>query len=103
MNDGPAGYRQVRRLGRGGMGVVDLATDDAGHEVALKRISLHGTPEEVATARGRIRREADVLRTLDHPALIPLLDVFDDADELVLVMPYLGGGTLADRVSAAGP
>jgi hypothetical protein len=103
MNDGSAGYRTVRRLGRGGMGVVDLALDPSGHQVALKRISLHGTPEEVATARGRIRREADVLRKLDHPALVQLVDVFDEESELVLVMPYLGGGTLADRVASSGP
>ncbi len=101
--EGPAGLRTVRRLGRGGMGVVDLAVDDAGHEVALKRLSLHGTPEEVAAARGRIRREAEVLQHLDHPCVIGLLEVLDDGDDLVLVMPYLSGGNLAQRVADAGP
>lgn len=103
MTDGLAGYRPVRRLGRGGMGVVDLATDPEDREVALKRLSLHGTPEEISRARGRIRREADVLAALDHPALVGLLDVVDDGDDLVLVMPYLAGGTLAQRVGAHGP
>ncbi|MEZ5139924.1 MAG: serine/threonine-protein kinase [Acidimicrobiales bacterium] len=65
-------YEHVRRIGRGGMGVVDLATDADGHEVALKRLSLHGTPEELATARARIRREAEVLEQLRHPNVVPL-------------------------------
>lgn len=85
------------------MGVVDLAVDPDGRDVALKRLSLHGTPEEVRAARGRIRREAEVLRALDHPALVGLLDVVDDDDDLVLVMPYLAGGNLAQRVTSSGP
>lgn len=82
-------YAAVSRLGRGGTGVVDLATDDHGGPVALKRVPVAGTPEEAATARRRIRREAEVLRTLDHPAIVRLLDVVDDGDDVVLVVPYL--------------
>ena len=96
-------YEMIRRLGRGGMGVVDLARDDEGREVALKRLSLHGSPEELEKARQRIRREAETLRHLDHPAIVELLDVFDDGDDLVLVMDYLPGGNLAQRVAADGP
>ena len=96
-------YTPVRRLGRGGMGVVDLGVGDDGTEVALKRLPLHGSAEEMTAARLRIRREADVLRGLDHPGIVRLLDVVDDGDDVVLVMPYLPGGTLAERVAAAGP
>jgi hypothetical protein len=96
-------YEFVRRIGRGGMGVVDLARDPEGDEVALKRLSLHGTPEELATARARIRREAEVLRQLDHPAIVRLRDVVDDGDDIVLVMDHLPGGNLAQRVAADGP
>jgi tRNA A-37 threonylcarbamoyl transferase component Bud32 len=86
------------------MGVVDLATAPDGSSVALKRLTLHGSAAEMARARQRIRREAEVLRRLDHPCIVRLLDVYDDDDgEVVLVMPYLPGGTLADRVAAHGP
>ena len=96
-------YDVVRRIGRGGMGVVDLGVDEHGQEVALKRLSLHGTPEELATARQRIKREAEVLRALDHPGIVRLRDVVDDGDDLVLVMDHLSGGTLAQRVAEDGP
>lgn len=85
------------------MGVVDLATAADGTPVALKRLSLHGSAADMARARSRIRREADVLRQLDHPGIVRLLDVVDDGDDVVLVMPYLPGGSLADRVAATGP
>ncbi len=102
---GPEGgtYRLVRRLGRGGMGVVDLAVAPDGTEVALKRLSLHGTPDEIARARARIRREAEVLMSLDHPGIVRLVELVDDGDDVVLVMPYLAGGSLHDRVATHGP
>ncbi|MGN6694378.1 MAG: serine/threonine-protein kinase [Aquihabitans sp.] len=93
----------VRRIGRGGMGVVDLARDDDGNEVALKRLSLHGTPEELAKARARIRREAEVLQQLDHPGVVQLREVIDEDDDLILVMDHLAGGNLAQRVNEHGP
>jgi hypothetical protein len=96
-------YEIVRRIGRGGMGVVDLAQDDDGEEVALKRLSLHGTPEELAKARQRIRREAEVLQQLHHPGVVQLREVLDDGDDIVLVMDFLPGGNLAQRVAERGP
>lgn len=85
------------------MGVVDLAADEHGDEVALKRLSLHGTPDELEKARQRIKREAEVLLQLDHPAIVGLREVFDDGDDIVLVMEYLPGGNLGSRVTEHGP
>ena len=79
------------------MGVVDLAAGVDGERVALKRVALAGSAEALAAARARIRREAEVLGQLDHPGIVPLLDVVDDGDDVVLVMPWLRGGSLADR------
>jgi hypothetical protein len=85
------------------MGVVDLAVDDRGRRVACKRLLLHGSAHEMHRARQRIRREAAALARLDHPNVVPLLDVLDDGDDVVLVLPYLAGGTLADQVHHHGP
>jgi hypothetical protein len=96
-------YEHVRRIGRGGMGVVDLARSPDGEEVALKRLSLHGTPDELAKARLRIRREAEVLQQLHHPGVVQLREVLDEGDDIVLVMDFLPGGNLAQRVQEQGP
>ena len=85
------------------MGVVDLARGPDGALVALKRLGLHGTAEEMQHARARFERELAVLRDLRHPAIVPLLDVVDDGGDVVLVMPFLGGGNLAELVRAGGP
>jgi hypothetical protein len=85
------------------MGIVDLALDERGQPVALKRLALYGSATEVASARRRVRREADALGRLRHPNVVPLLAVDDDGDDLVLVMPYLAGGTIGDQVRAYGP
>ncbi len=100
---GAVSYSLMRRLGRGGMGVVDLALDRSGRPVALKRLALRGSADEMARARLRIRREADALAALDHPHIVPLLEVVDEDDDVVLVMPYLSGGTLGEHVRARGP
>jgi hypothetical protein len=97
------GYDKIARLGRGGMGVVDLARDGDGNRVAMKRITLHGSASEILQARQRLLREASVLRRLHHPNVVRLLDVVEEDDEIVLVMPYLPGGNLSERVAQHGP
>ena len=96
-------YRVVGVLGRGGMSVVELAEDTDGRPVARKRIHVHGSAAQVDEAHRRLRREAELLRRLDHPGIVRLLEVEDEGTDLVLVMPFLPGGTLADRVAATGP
>ncbi|MDY7105012.1 MAG: serine/threonine-protein kinase [Actinomycetota bacterium] len=96
-------YEVLRRLGRGGMGRVDLARATSGELVAVKRIPLLGSPAEADEARRRIRREAELLSRLDHPGIIRLLDVLSEEDDIVLVMEYCEGGTLHERVTRGGP
>ena len=96
-------YKVVGLLGRGGMSVVELAEDAEGGPVARKRIFLRGSAAQLEQARRRLHREAELVSRLDHPGIVRLLDVEDDGTDLVLVMPFLPGGTLADRVAATGP
>jgi serine/threonine-protein kinase len=90
-------YRVLDRLGRGGMGEVYRAHDDAlGRDVALKIL-----PAEVAgdaTRRARFRREARLLASLNHPNIGAIYHVVDEGDILALVLELIGGPTLAERL-----
>ena len=95
-------YDVVGVLGRGGAAVVELAVDRYGRRVATKRVILTGSATQMAMTRRRLRREVEVLRRLAHPGIVPLLDVVDRGDEIVLVFPAMFEN-LEDRVQRVGP
>ena len=45
-----------------------------------------------------LKREIDILRTMDHPNIIKLVDVFEDDKYLHLVTELCTGGELFDRI-----
>jgi serine/threonine-protein kinase len=86
-------YRLLRRLGAGGMGTVFLAEDERlGRKVAVKRLHAD-SPEE--TAR-RFEREARLGAMLNHPNLVAVYDTFSEREDVLIVMEYVEGPTLAD-------
>jgi predicted Ser/Thr protein kinase len=92
-------YRVVRRLGAGGSGAVFLAHDEVlSRDVALKR--LHGAEVTAETGK-RLEREARIMAGLRHPGLVTVYDMLTEADELLLVMEYVRGETLADVLADA--
>ena len=91
-------YRLERLLGRGGMASVWLATDEVlDRPVAIKVLSdtIASDPEFVA----RFRREARVAASLSHPHLIDVYDYAEDGERPYLVMEYVEGDNLAERVA----
>jgi len=95
-------YRLIRPLGTGGMGAVWLAEHKVmGRQVALKLIR----PEFLAQpgAVERFRRETQASARLSHPHLVAALDAEQVEGLHFLVMEYLDGVTLAERVATSGP
>ena len=94
-------YTIVRALGRGGMGVVHEVERTDGARFALK--VLTGEIHRVALAR--FAREAEIAARLDHPNLVPVLDVgVSESGMLFLVMELVRGtslGGLRDRFGDA--
>src|SRR4051794_38329919 len=92
-------YRSIRRLGSGGTATVFLARDlRLERDVAIKR--LHGAEVTAATAQ-RLWREAKLMASLRHPSLVKIYDIVMDDDDLLLVMEYVRGETLADVLASA--
>ncbi|MGH2988963.1 MAG: serine/threonine-protein kinase, partial [Solirubrobacterales bacterium] len=89
-------YRLLSRLGAGGMAVVFLAEDTVlDRRVAVKRLHSDATEDGVK----RFHREARLGASLNHPNLVMVLDTFSAADDIVIVMEYVRGTSLADEIA----
>jgi eukaryotic-like serine/threonine-protein kinase len=94
-------YEIVAALGEGGMGEVYRARDTRlDRTVAIKVLPRHLASDP--DFRERFDREARVISSLDHPHICALYDVGHEQGIDFLVMQYLEGETLADRL-AKGP
>lgn len=97
-------YQLTRFLARGGMGAVFLCDDleQPGSTWAIKEM-LSAHPLENALVAETFRREAAMLAGLRHPCLPAIVDSFIDNDRSYLVMEYIPGDTLAQRIEQQGP
>ena len=98
-------YRIQSVLGQGGMGAVYLAEMEAlgGKKVAVKEMELKGfSREELAQAVQQFNKEASFLANLDHPNLVPVTDFFIEGEKHYLVMAYVKGETLQQRLKRFG-
>ncbi len=89
-------YGIVRELGRGGAAIVFLARDQhLERQVAVKVLR-----QELAAALGRDRflREVQFASHLKHPHIVPVLDFGETDGRLWYVMPYIGDGSLRQRL-----
>ena len=90
-------FEIVAPLGAGGMGEVYRARDTRlGRDVAVKVLppELAGDSERLA----RVRREARVLATLNHPNIAAIYGLEDDGSAPALVLELVDGETLAARI-----
>jgi serine/threonine protein kinase len=90
-------YEILAPLGAGGMGEVYRARDTRlERTVAIKVLPQHlsSSPE----VRQRFEREAKTISQLSHPHICALYDVGREGETEYLVMEYLEGETLADRL-----
>ncbi|HEY4611301.1 MAG TPA: protein kinase, partial [Ilumatobacteraceae bacterium] len=112
----PAGYRFVRSSASGGIvrvggdnGVggsssvaVYLAVNDVlGRQVAVKAVSVGRLVDPWSAAT--TVREAQTLAQLNHPNIVRVYELVSRGDLDLIVMEFVGGGTLADLVGRPEP
>ncbi|HEX7190539.1 MAG TPA: protein kinase [Thermoanaerobaculia bacterium] len=94
-------YEIISRVGAGGMGEVWRARDTRlDRSVAIKILASHLSGD--AQFRERFEREARSISSLSHPNICTLHDIGHEEGAEYLVMEYLEGESLADRL-ARGP
>ena len=96
-----ARYSVRRRIGGGGMASVYLGEHAQLRRPVVLKV-LHAHLAKDAEMMERFRREARAASELVHPHIVPIIDAGDHGGVVFTVMPYLQGGSLAERV-ARGP
>ena len=95
-------YSLDREIGRGGMGIVYLA-----REVRLARpVAIKVLPPTLATdpkLRGAFLREAQTAAGLNHPNIVNVYAVDERAGFVFMVMAFVEGTTLGERIRTRGP
>jgi serine/threonine protein kinase/tetratricopeptide (TPR) repeat protein len=100
-------YHALRLHAQGGLGEVQVAEDmELRREVALKRIQLRYRHDPAS--RRRFLREAEITGRLEHPGIVPVYGLVEDAQgQLSYAMRFIQGETLHEAIQryhrAEGP
>ena len=111
------GYRVVRKISAGGFGVVYLAVDKEGQQVAVKEylpsaltmrdagaLVPQVAPEKLSLYRLGLKsffEEGRSLAQIAHPSVVSVLNFFRQNETVYMVMNYLEGATLQDFIVTA--
>ena len=111
------GYRVVRKISAGGFGVVYLAVDKEGQQVAVKEylpsaltmrdagaLVPQVAPEKLSLYRLGLKsffEEGRSLAQISHPSVVSVLNFFRQNETVYMVMNYLEGATLQDFIVTA--
>ncbi len=90
-------YEIKTLIGQGGMSAVYLGYDPRSlREVAIKVLPPYYVHAE--KFRDRFEREAVMIALLEHPAIVPVYDMGEDDGQPYIVMRYMSGGSLAEKL-----
>ncbi len=90
-------YEVKGEIGRGGMASVVKAYDPRfERDVAIKLLPAEFLHDP--QFRARFEREAKTIAMLEHPAIVPVYDFGEEQGVPYIVMRYMSGGSLSDRI-----
>ncbi|XP_072804467.1 NUAK family SNF1-like kinase 2 isoform X2 [Vicugna pacos] len=90
-------YEFLETLGKGTYGKVKKARESSGRLVAIKSIRKDKIKDEQDLMH--IRREIEIMSSLNHPHIIAIHEVFENSSKIVIVMEYASRGDLYDHIS----
>jgi serine/threonine protein kinase len=100
----PAEFRLVRLLGEGAFGTVWLAEDlRLRRQVALKTLRLSAVRAHLEETLEALQNEAGILAQFSHPHLVQVHAWRQSGPDHYLILQYVSGGSLADRLKREGP
>jgi calcium/calmodulin-dependent protein kinase I len=85
-------------LGKGGFSEVYLCHRKRDNQKGAVKIFNKSKMNEDELAQ--VRNEVSILRKLQHPNIVRLIDYFDEPQNMYVVLEYLEGGALFDRISS---
>jgi serine/threonine protein kinase len=89
-------YKLENELGRGSFAIVHQAVHkETGERVAIKIFDKTSLDEDDEVA---LQSEVDILSQIDHPNAVKLVEIFDEENNIYLVLELLAGGELFDRI-----
>lgn len=95
-------YEILAEVGRGGMSIVYLARDKRlNKQWAVKEIKNDGKKSAKTLLKG-LEREANILKNVDHPVLPRIVDIINQDGTIYVVMDYIEGDTIQDRLRKEG-
>lgn len=90
-------YEVEKELAQGGMGLIFLARDPyVQRQVVIKVLMYKQSLDEVY--REFFQREAELIASLEHPCIVPVYDFGWHGEQPYIVMRFMSGGTLEDRL-----
>ena len=95
-------FRLEEQIGSGGMSTVYRAFDEVlERDVAIK--VMHASIAEDGVQLERFRREARTAAKMSHPHVVTVIDAGEDDGHPFIVLEYVEGETLKDRIRRCGP
>ena len=89
-------YKIECTIGKGSFGTVKRAKHrETGIRYAVKVMSKR---KMSADDRNSLMQEIDIMKTIDHPNIIRMLDLYEDERHYCLVMEWMQGGELFDKI-----
>lgn len=95
------GFRIRHRIAQGAMSVIYEAESPSGKIVALKMLKHHMALDQ--EAKTRFLREADILKSLEHPNIVRFFESNDAFGTSCHMLEHCGSATLADAIAKQAP